>query len=49
MCLLFEFLECQLLIVTEFKFYMISNIIHSKVWDGITYPFLNFNDAAVEA
>ena len=23
----------------------ISNYIHCKVWDDITYPFLNFNDA----
>ena len=26
----------------------ISNHIHYKVWDGITYPFLNFNGAIVE-
>ena len=26
----------------------ISNYIHYKVWDGITYPFSNFNDATVE-
>ena len=26
----------------------ISNYIHYKVWDEITYPFLNFNDATVE-
>ena len=26
----------------------ISNLMHSKVWDGITYPFLNFNGATVE-
>ena len=27
---------------------MISNHIHYKVWDEITYPFLNFNGATVE-
>ena len=26
----------------------ISNYIHYKVWDEITYPFPNFNSAAVE-
>ena len=26
----------------------ISNYIHYKVWDKITYPSLNFNGAAVE-
>ena len=26
----------------------ISNHIHYKVWDEITYPFLNFNGATVE-
>ena len=26
----------------------ISNYIHYKVWDDITYPFLNFNGATVE-
>ena len=26
----------------------ISNYIHYKVWDEITYPFLNFNGANVE-
>ena len=26
----------------------ISNHIHHKVWDEITYPFLNFNGATVE-
>ena len=26
----------------------ISNYIHYKVWDAITYPFLNFNGATVE-
>ena len=26
---------------------MESNCIHYKVWDEITYPFLNFNGAAV--
>ena len=26
----------------------ISNYIHYKVWDEITYPFLNFNSATVE-
>ena len=26
----------------------ISNYIHYKVWDEITYPFLNFNGATVE-
>ena len=26
----------------------ISNHIHHKVWDEITYPFLNFNDATIE-
>ena len=26
----------------------ISNYIHYKAWDEITYPFLNFNDATVE-
>ena len=26
----------------------ISNHMPSKVWDEITYPFLNFNGAAVE-
>ena len=25
----------------------ISNYIHYKVWDEITYPFLNFNGATV--
>ena len=27
----------------------ISNRMHNKVWDEITYPFLNFNGATVEA
>ena len=26
----------------------ISNYIHYKVWDEITYPFLNFNGCTVE-
>ena len=26
----------------------ISNNIHYKVWDEITYPFLNFNGATIE-
>ena len=26
----------------------ISNYIHHKVWDKLTYPFTNFNNAAVE-
>ena len=26
----------------------ISNHIHYKMWDEITYPFLNFNSATVE-
>ena len=26
----------------------ISNYIHYNGWDGITYPFLNFNGATVE-
>ena len=26
----------------------ISNNMHSKVWDEITYQFPNFNDATVE-
>ena len=26
----------------------ISNYIHYKMWDEITYPFLNFNGATVE-
>ena len=26
----------------------ISNRMHNKVWDVITYPFLNFNGATVE-
>ena len=26
----------------------ISNLMHSKVWDEITYPFLNFNGCPVE-
>ena len=26
----------------------ISNHIHYKVWDEITYPFLNFNGATIE-
>ena len=26
----------------------ICNYIHYKVWDEITYPFLNFNGATVE-
>ena len=26
----------------------ISNYIHHKVWDAITYPFLDFNGATVE-
>ena len=26
----------------------ISNYTHYNVWDEITYPFLNFNDATVE-
>ena len=26
----------------------ISNYIHYKLWDEITYPFLNFNGATVE-
>ena len=27
---------------------LISNYIHYKMWDEITYPFLNFNGATVE-
>ena len=27
---------------------LLSKHIHYKVWDQITYPFLNFNGAAVE-
>ena len=26
----------------------INNYIHYKVWDGITYPFLNFNGCTIE-
>ena len=26
----------------------ISNHIHYKMWDEITYPFLNFNGATIE-
>ena len=26
----------------------ISNNIHYEVWDEITYPFLNFNSAAID-
>ena len=26
----------------------INNYIHYKLWDGITYPFVNFNGATVE-
>ena len=26
----------------------ISNYIHCKVWDEITYPFPNFNSATIE-
>ena len=26
----------------------VSNYIHYKMWDEITYPFLNFNGATVE-
>ena len=26
----------------------VSNYIHYKLWDGITYPFQNLNRAAVE-
>ena len=26
----------------------VSNCIHYKVWDEITYPFLNFNSCTVE-
>ena len=26
----------------------ISNYIHFKVWDEITYPFLNFNGTTIE-
>ena len=29
-------------------FTWISNYIHYKVWDEITYPFLNFNGTTVE-
>ena len=25
-----------------------SNLMHSNAWDGITYPFQNFNGATVE-
>ena len=32
----------------NFKPSWISNYIHYKVWDEITYPFLNFNGATVE-
>ena len=28
--------------------FMWSNYIHHKVWDEITYPFLNFNGAIFE-
>ena len=43
--------------VTEGLFYLhsltlisswTSNYIHYKLWDGITYPFPNFNGATVE-
>ena len=27
----------------------ISNHMHSKIWDGITYPFPNFTGSTVEA
>ena len=27
---------------------MLKNYIHYKVWDQITYPFLNFNDCTVQ-
>ena len=27
---------------------MVSNYIHYKVWDEITYSFLNFNGSTVE-
>ena len=38
------------LLLTWFNFNpsMVSNHIHYKMWDEITYPFLNFNGAAVE-
>ena len=38
------------LLLTWFKFNpsMISNYIHYKMWDEITYPFLNFNGATAE-
>ena len=26
----------------------ISNHMHSQVWDEITYPFPNFNDATID-
>ena len=37
--------------IAMFYIYMviwISNHMHSKVWDEITYPFLNFNGCTVE-
>ena len=32
----------------NFNTTMDNNYIHYKVWDEITYPFLNFNGATVE-
>ena len=32
----------------NFNLAKLSNYIHYKVWDEITYPLLNFNDCNVE-
>ena len=37
-----------LLIWFNFNPALISNYIHYKMWDEITNPFLNFNDATVD-
>ena len=37
-----RYLEMHVIVIAE------SNHIHYKVWDEITYPFLNFNGATVE-
>ena len=36
------------LLLTWFNFNPSMDYVNDKVWDEITYPFLNFNDATVE-
>ena len=45
----FEFDDLGPILLTWFNFNpSMDNCIHYKVWDEITYPFLNFNGPTVE-